>query len=38
MTYDEFLTKYLDHIEGRVDLDARNGNRPLTADDENGGV
>lgn len=21
MTYDEFLTKYLDHIESRVDVD-----------------
>lgn len=33
MTYDEFLLKYMDHIEGKVDADARLGNRPLTADD-----
>jgi hypothetical protein len=35
MTYDEFLGKYLDHIEGRVDADARLGNRPMTAEDNN---
>ena len=33
MTYEEFLGKYLDHIEGKVDADARLGNRPMTADD-----
>lgn len=33
MTYEEFLGKYIDHIEGKVDADARLGNRPLTADD-----
>ncbi len=33
MTYDEFLAKYLDHIEGRVDADNRQTNRPVTADD-----
>eukprot|EP00347_Sterkiella_histriomuscorum_P001454 403371978 len=33
MTYEEFLGKYIDHIEGKVDADARSGNRPLTADD-----
>ena len=33
MTYEEFLGKYIDHIEGKVDADARTGNRPLTADD-----
>jgi hypothetical protein len=32
MTYDEFLNKYLDHIEGRVDADQRNANRPFTAE------
>jgi len=35
MEYDEFLQKYLDHIEGRVDADQRFGNRPVTADDNN---
>ena len=32
MTYDEFLDKYLDHIEGRVDVEERNANRPITAE------
>ena len=35
MTYDEFLQKYLDHIEGRVDADQRQANRPITADGGN---
>ena len=35
MTYEEFLTKYMDHIENKVDADQRHGNRPLTADDNN---
>jgi len=33
MTYDEFILKYLDHIEGKVDAEQRVGTRPLTADD-----
>lgn len=36
MTYDEFISQYLDHIEGRVDADARLGNRPQTAEEEGG--
>jgi hypothetical protein len=32
MTYDEFMDKYLDHIEGRVDANERNANRPITAE------
>ena len=36
MTYDEFLGRYLDHIEGKITTDDRVGNRPQTADgDEN---
>ncbi|CDW89049.1 UNKNOWN [Stylonychia lemnae] len=35
MDYEEFLAKYIDHIEGRVDADQRFGNRPVTADDQN---
>lgn len=31
MTYEEFLGKYLDHIEGKVASDDRNV-RPLTAE------
>lgn len=31
MTYDQFIGKYLDHIEGRVSADDRN-TRPLTAE------
>lgn len=30
MTYEEFLAKYMDHIEGRVDVDDRM--RPVTAE------
>ena len=33
MTYEEFLEKYLDHIEGRVDPDEVANQRPITADD-----
>jgi hypothetical protein len=32
MTYDEFMTQYLDHIEGKVDPDLRQ-DRPTTAED-----
>lgn len=32
LTYEEFLGKYLDHIEGRVSSDERFINRPGTAD------
>ena len=28
MRYDEFLTKYLDHIEGRAEPEDRNVGRP----------
>ena len=31
MTYDEYMFKYLDHIEGRADYDAER-NRPVTAE------
>lgn len=31
MTYDEFLNKYVDHIEGRIDIDERQF-RPVTAE------
>jgi len=31
MTYEEYMFKYLDHIEGRVDFDAER-NRPVTAE------
>ena len=34
MTYDEFLGKYIDHIEGKVSADERQANRPLTAEGE----
>jgi hypothetical protein len=34
MTYDEFLEKYIDHIEGRVDPEEVMGTRPLSADVE----
>lgn len=30
MTYDEFLAKYLEHIEGKVDIDDKL--RPITAE------
>ena len=33
MTYQEFIMKYIDHIEGKVDADQRMGTRPITADD-----
>ena len=33
VSYDEFLLKYIDHIEGRVTNEERN--RPHTADDDN---
>ena len=36
MTYDEFLSRYLDHIDGRVDAGQRDLNRPITA--EGGGT
>lgn len=36
MTYEEFLGKYLDHIEGRVTADERNV-RPLTAEGDDQG-
>ena len=36
MTYDEFLYRYLDHIDGRVDAGQRDLNRPITA--EGGGA
>ena len=32
MTYDEFITRYLDHIDGRVDAGQRDVNRPITAE------
>jgi hypothetical protein len=31
MTYDEFLEKYIDHIEGRAEPEDR---RPFTAENE----
>jgi hypothetical protein len=34
MTYEEFLGKYLDHIEGKVTADDRQATRPLTAEGE----
>jgi len=34
MTYDQFLARYLDHIEGRAEADPRNV-RPVTADENN---
>jgi hypothetical protein len=34
MTYEEFLEKYLDHIEGRIDPEEVQGTRPLTAEVE----
>lgn len=34
MTYEEFLGKYLDHIEGRADTDQTRLNRPQTAEAE----
>jgi len=37
MTFNEFLDKYLDHIEGKIDADARLGNRPMTADENQDG-
>lgn len=32
MTYEEFFSKYIDHIEGRVEPDHKNENRPTTAE------
>ena len=31
MTYDEYLLKYLDHIEGKAEFDIER-NRPVTAE------
>ena len=33
MTYEEFLERYLDHIEGRVDPDDVANQRPITAEE-----
>jgi len=33
MTYNEFMLKYIDHIEGKASADERNA-RPITADND----
>lgn len=33
MSYEEFLEKYLDHIEGRVDPEEVANQRPITAEE-----
>jgi hypothetical protein len=32
MTFDEFIGKYLDHIDGRIDAGQRDKDRPITAE------
>lgn len=36
MTYEEFLSKYLDHIEGRAEQDEKLVARPMTAEAADG--